>query len=124
MRDKKVTILVQFAFAKHPELMDVPLVMDLAKNEADRQIMRLAFGNLEMARPFLAPPGIPEDRKAALVKAFDATMRDPAFLADAAKQRLEIAPAGGVQIDRFLADVYATPKPLIERAAKILAQGQ
>jgi len=77
-----------------------------------------------MGRPFLAPPGIPEDRRVALIKAFDATMRDPAFLEDAAKQRLEIAPTSGAQIDRFLAEVYDTPKPLIERAAKILAQGQ
>ena len=84
----------------------------------------MIFGWTIMGRPFLAPPGIPEDRKAALIKAFEATMRDPAFLEDAAKQHLEIAPTSGAQIDRFLAEVYATPKPLVERAAKILSQGQ
>jgi tripartite-type tricarboxylate transporter receptor subunit TctC len=77
-----------------------------------------------MGRPFLAPPGVPEDRKAALRKAFDAVMRDPAFLDEASKQRLEIAPVGGAQIDAFLAGVYGTPKPLVERAAKILSPTQ
>jgi tripartite-type tricarboxylate transporter receptor subunit TctC len=77
-----------------------------------------------MGRPYLAPPGIPEDRKAALRRAFDATMRDPAFLEEATKLRLDIAPITGEAIERFLHDAYSTPKPLVERAGKILAQSQ
>lgn len=77
-----------------------------------------------MGRPFLAPPGIPEDRKSALIEAFDATMKDPAFLEDASKQRLEIVPSSSAQIDGFLADVYSTPRPLVQRAARILGSSR
>ena len=124
LRDNKVRILVQIGLERTARMGDRPFVMDYAKSDDDKRVLRMIFGWTIMGRPFLAPPGIPEDRKAALIKAFDATMRDPAFLEDAAKQRLEIAPTTGAQIDRFLADVYDMPKPLIARAAKILAQGQ
>jgi hypothetical protein len=102
----------------------IPFVMDLARSEDDRRVLRLLVGWTIMGRPYLAPPGIPEDRKLALRRAFDATMKDPAFLADAAKVRLDISPIPGAAIDRFLTDAYATPRPLIERAAGILAQGK
>src|SRR5882757_8079136 len=121
IRDKKVRILVQIGLERTARMGSAPFVMDYAKSEDDKRVLRLIFGWTIMGRPFLAPPGIPEDRKAALVKAFDDTMRDPASLEEAAKQRLEISPIGGAQIDSFLADVYGTPKPLIERAAKILS---
>jgi len=124
LRDDKVRILVQIGLERTARMGDRPFVMDYARSEDDKRVLRMIFGWTIMGRPFLAPLGIPEDRKAALIKAFDATMRDPAFLEDAARQRLEIAPTSGAQIERFLADVYATPKPLVERAAKILAQGQ
>jgi tripartite-type tricarboxylate transporter receptor subunit TctC len=100
---------------------DAPFVMDLAKSEDDKRVLRLLVGWNIMGRPFLAPPDIPPDRKAALIKAFDATMQDPQFRADAAKQHLEVAPISSAQIDSFLADVYSTPKPLVERAAGILS---
>jgi tripartite-type tricarboxylate transporter receptor subunit TctC len=124
LRDNKVRILVQIGLERTARMGDRPFVMDYAKSEDDKGVLRLIFGWTLMGRPFLAPPGLPEDRKAALIKAFAATMQDPAFLDDAGKQRLEIAPIGGARIDRFLADVYATPRPLIERAAKILATSQ
>ena len=124
LRDNKVRILVQIGLERTARMGDRPFIMDYAKSDDDRRVLRMIFGWTIMGRPFVAPPGIPEDRKAALIKAFEATMRDPAFLEDAAKQRLEIAPTSGAQIERFLAEVYETPKPLIERAAKILAQGQ
>ena len=120
VKGKKITVLLQFAFAKHPELKDVPLVMDLAKNDADRQIMRLAFGNLEMARPFLAPPGIPADRVAALRAAFEVTAKDPAFLDEARKLNVPVNVASSREIETLLRDVYATPQPIVDRAAKII----
>jgi tripartite-type tricarboxylate transporter receptor subunit TctC len=103
---------------------DVPFVMDFAKTDDDKRVLKLLVGWTIMGRPFLAPPGVPEDRKIALRRAFDATMQDPAFLEDAAKQRLDIASIPGEAIEAFLKDAYATPRPLIERAGKILAQSQ
>jgi tripartite-type tricarboxylate transporter receptor subunit TctC len=124
LRDRKVRILLQIGLERTARMGAAPFVMDYAKSEDDKRVLRLIFGWTIMGRPFLAPPGIPEDRRAALRKAFDETMKDPDLLADAARQHLEIAPVTGAEIDRFLAGVYATPRPLIERAAKILATGQ
>ena len=120
----KVRTLVQIGLERNAKLPDVPFIMDYLKNEDDKRVLRLLVGWTIMGRPYLAPPGIPDDRKAALRRAFNATMQDPAFLEDAAKARLDISSISGEQIDRFLAEVYTTPKPLVERAGKILAQGQ
>ncbi len=72
-----------------------------------KQILYLHFAPQAMGRPFAAPPGIPADRKAALIKAFDDTMRDPELLAEAAKQRMDIDPMPGSQIDALLAQIYS-----------------
>lgn len=69
-----------------------------------------------LGRPYFTSPGVPEDRKAALRAAFDATMKDPDFLAEIAKARLEVSPTSGVEIDRLLADIYASPREVIEKA--------
>jgi len=114
-------MLIQIGLQRSALMGDTPFVMDFARNEDDRRVLRVLVGWNIMGRPFLAPPDIPADRKAALRSAFDAAMQDPEFRADAAKQRLEIAPIGGAQIDQFLADVYSTPKPLVDRAADILS---
>ena len=83
--DKTITILVQLSLDKHPDLPDVPLVMDFAKTDEQKQIFKLIFARQVMGRPFVAPPGMPKDRADALRKAFDDTMKDPEFLADAAR---------------------------------------
>lgn len=124
IRDKKIRILVQIGLDRTARMGDAPFIMDFAKSDDDKRVLRLIFGWTLMGRPFLAPPGIPEDRKAALIEAFDATMKDPAFLEDASKQRLEIVPSSSAQIDGFLADVYSTPRPLVQRAARILGSSR
>jgi hypothetical protein len=115
---------MQIGLEPNKEMSDVPFVMDFAKSEDDRRVLRLLVGWTILGRPYLAPPGIPDDRKQALRRAFDLTMKDAAFLADAGKVRLDISPITGDAIDRVLADVYSTPRPLVERAAKILVQGK
>ena len=92
LRDKKINLLVQSSFKKVPELGDVPLVMEQTKDTEKLQILKLFLAAQEMARPFAAPPGIPADRKAALVAAFDATMKDPEYLADAKKLNIDVNP--------------------------------
>jgi tripartite-type tricarboxylate transporter receptor subunit TctC len=95
LNEKKVNLLVQLALKKHPELPDVPLIVDLAKSEEQKRILRIIFARQVMGRPFLAPPGVPPDRVAALRKAFMDTMNDKEFLAEAEKAQLEITPESG-----------------------------
>src|SRR5688572_7856059 len=78
-RDKLYNLVMQFSLAKHADLPDVPLVMDLARNDEERQILRLIFGRQVMGRPYVAPAGVPADRADALRKAFMATMQDKEF---------------------------------------------
>jgi tripartite-type tricarboxylate transporter receptor subunit TctC len=98
LRDKKINILVQLALEKHPDLPDVPLVTDLAKTDEQRQVLKLIFARQVMGRPFLAPPGIPQDRVEALRKAFMDALSDKDLLAEADKAQLEINPVAGDRI--------------------------
>jgi tripartite-type tricarboxylate transporter receptor subunit TctC len=118
MKDKKINIIVQAAFRKEPEMSDVPLIVDLTKDQEKLQILKLFLAAQEMARPFAAPPGIPDDRKAALTAAFDATMKDAEFLAEAAKLNLDVNPVDGKTIDKLLAELYATPKDVLVKAGQ------
>jgi tripartite-type tricarboxylate transporter receptor subunit TctC len=120
VQDKKIKILMQLSLAKHPDLPDVPLIMDLAKNDEQRQILKLVFARQVMGRPFLGPPGIPDDRLTALRKAFMDTMKDPEFLAEAEKGKLEITPVSGEDIQKLVTEVYATPKDVAAKAGAML----
>ena len=88
--EKQINVVLQLSLSKHPELPDVPLIMDLANDDASRQMFALAFGTQKMGRPAAAPPGVPADRADALRQAFDATMADPEFLEDARRSALEV----------------------------------
>ncbi len=113
VRDKKINILVQFAEEKHPELMHVPLVTELATTERQREMLDLVLTSQTMARPFAAPPGVPEDRVAALRKAFDDVTRDEPFLAVAQAQQLEVNPVSGERIQKGILSVSQSPKDVI-----------
>ncbi len=116
LKEKKMRVLVQMSTAKHPDLPDVPFIMDLAKSDYDRKVMQLIFARQAWGRPFVGPPGVPADRAKALKAAFMATMKDPAFLADAKKQRLEVAPISGDEVKKLVAEIYNAPKELITAA--------
>jgi tripartite-type tricarboxylate transporter receptor subunit TctC len=115
-----IKVLVQLSLHKHHDLPDVPLVMDFAKSENQQQIFKLIFARQVMGRPFLAPPGVPNDRASALRDAFARTMQDPEFLADAEKSLLEIAPVSGDDVEKLVMEVYQTPKPIAARAAQLI----
>ena len=119
--EKKLNILVQLSLQKHPDLPDIPLIIDLAKTDEDRQILKLIFARQVMGRPFLAPPGIPAERAEALRKAFMATMTDPAFMADAEKSQLEVNPVAGDDLQKLVAEIYRTPPEVAKKAAQLLA---
>jgi tripartite-type tricarboxylate transporter receptor subunit TctC len=118
--EKKINVLAQLALTKHPDLPDVPLIADLANTDAQKQILKLIFARQVMGRPFLAPPGLPDDRVEALRKAFMDTMHDGEFLADAEKSQLEINPVGGEEIEKLVKEVYATPPAIAQKAAALL----
>lgn len=123
LRDNKVNILLQLAFKKLALLPDVPLVMDLAKSNADKKVLELIFSRQSMAYPYAAPPGVPTDRLQALRQAFSATMKDPEFLADMQQQKLDLDPLGGDEMQALIRDAYASSPDVIARAKAAIADG-
>ena len=118
MNEKKLNVIIQAALRKQPELADVPLASDLTQDREKLQILKLFLASQETARPFAAPPDIPADRKAALIRAFDATMKDPEFLAEAQKLNMDINPLNAKGVDDIVAELYATPKAVLDKAAQ------
>ena len=118
--DKKINLLMQFSLAKHADLPHVPLVTDLARNDEERQVLKLIFGRQVMGRPYAAPPGVPQDRADALRKAFMATMADKDFLAEVDKATLEVTPVAGDKIESLILEMYRTPPAVAEKAAALV----
>ena len=123
IKDNKLNVIVQLGLAKLPELPDVPAALDLVTDPVKKQVLGLILVRQELGRPLAAPPGVPADRLEILRGAFDATMKDPQFLAEAAKLELEIEPLSAPEIDKLLADAFATPKPIVQEAAALIEPG-
>jgi tripartite-type tricarboxylate transporter receptor subunit TctC len=113
---KQLDVVLQLAAQKLDELAQVPLITDVAETDEQRTALRLIVSRQTMARPYVMPPGVPADRLQALRTAFDATMKDPAFLADAKKQDLEVRPVLGADADALIREVYATPPAIVKLA--------
>lgn len=123
LAEKKINLLVIFATKHYPQIPpEIPLIVDFAKTEKQRQILKLILARQVTGRPFFGPPGIPEERKQALRKAFDETMTDPEFVAEATRMDLEINPVPGAEIDALLAELYNTPKATIAEAAEAIVK--
>ena len=118
VKDGTIKLLVQLSLDKHVDLPDVPLIMDMVKSPEQRAVLRLVFARQVMGRPFLAPPGVPQERLLALRQAFMATVRDAAFLAEAEKIKLEINPVRGEAVQELVAEIYATPPETVKQAAQ------
>jgi tripartite-type tricarboxylate transporter receptor subunit TctC len=119
LMEKKIFILVQIAFKRDPELPDVPTMIELAKNEQDRQVMEFLSADIPISRAYITTPDVPADRVEALRRAFDATMKDPAFLAEAAKTQMDISPSTGEEAQKF-ADMIANTPPAVIAKAKVI----
>lgn len=119
LKENKINILLQETTRRHPELPDVPTVMDFAKTNDIKRIVNLIYGWQVMGRPFTAPPDVPKDRIKALRAAFNAAMKDPKLLDEAKKTKFELNPLTAEEIEEFLSSVYKTPAGLVERAAVI-----
>lgn len=121
LRDKKINVLLLTALEKSSDFPGVPAVVDLVSKPEDRALLELMVAPSAMARPFVAPPGVPAGKAALLRRAFDATMQDPEFRAEAARIQADVAPTTGEDVQQLVERIYATPKPVIERIKKLLA---
>ena len=108
--------LLQLSRTPHPDLAKAPHIFDLARTVEERQVLDLIFGVQAMGRPFAAAPGTPPERATALRAAFTATMRDPAFLAEARKINLDLKPMSGENLAALLEQFQAAPPAIVERA--------
>ena len=115
IRDRKIRILAQWDLKAHPEMADVPMFLGVAKTEADRAALQLALARLEFGRPFFMPPNVPADRVAAVRRAFDASMTDQEFLAEAERLKIEVDPLTGEEVAGLIAQLYRTPADIVAR---------
>jgi tripartite-type tricarboxylate transporter receptor subunit TctC len=121
LRDGRINIVVQLAPKKMPEVpASVPLVTDFVADPADRTALDVVFMSTVLARPYIAPPNLPAERRQALRRAFDATMKDPTFLAETKKLQLTIDATTGEEMEKIVADAYALPEAVIARVRKAL----
>lgn len=121
VRDGKMNVFLQFGLERDPDLPNVPHVTDVLQNDEQKHIFRLVLSQLALARPFIAPPGVPAERVKDLRNAFNATAKDPDFLADMAKAQQTVRPYTGEQIDALLKEVYATPPEMIAKVKAAMA---
>jgi tripartite-type tricarboxylate transporter receptor subunit TctC len=123
VREKKIVPLMQMSLFKHPDLPDVPLLIDLAPNEAVRQVFELISITGELGRPLMTAPGVPAERVAALRQAFEETMEDAEFLADAARMEREINPIKAQELEALVKRALAAPKSATELLKASLSAG-
>jgi tripartite-type tricarboxylate transporter receptor subunit TctC len=121
LKDGRMRIPLQFGLERHPELPDVPTAYSLATTDAQRQALALVFSRQDYGRPFFAPPGVPPARIAALRRAFYATMKDPAFLAEAERLQMEIEPMTGEALQEKVAKLASTPPAIVQQVRDALA---
>jgi tripartite-type tricarboxylate transporter receptor subunit TctC len=117
---KTVNVLFQGGVRPNPEIKDVPFINDLAKTEDDRRAIEFLYAGQGIGRPFFAPPGLPTDVLTMLREGFDATMKDPEFVAEAKQRKLTLAPENGQYMQDLIDRIYATPKPIVERVGNLL----
>ena len=116
LRDRKVSVLVQYAQERHPTLPDVPTMVELGKTDDDRQLLKLFGSAAEIGRALTAPPGLPPERLAALREAFVAMVADPAFRAEIAKRKMEYGPMSGEALHRLVTRSLDLPPAIAARA--------
>jgi tripartite-type tricarboxylate transporter receptor subunit TctC len=120
LKDGRIKVIAQWALRPNPELPGVPNVLDAASTEGERAALRLVLARLDIGRPFFLPPNVPPDRAAALREAFDATMKDPAYLAEAEKLKIDVDPLTGAELAALVAQVALTPADTVARVRAAL----
>jgi len=119
LSEKKINILVQFALKRHPELPDVPMSWELGRNDEEKQVLRIVANATEVGKMIMASPGIPADRVTALRRAFDATMKDPDFIADLKAARIELGPMPGEELQKLVEEVAHVSPAILEKVRAV-----
>lgn len=123
VKDKKITLLVRFSRTRLPDMPEtMAYAADLLNDQKKKETFALLTAGALIGRPFIAPQGVPADRIAALRAAFDATMKDPEFLADAEKQRMTVTPMTGAEVDAAIKKLYQTPADIAATAREITGE--
>jgi tripartite-type tricarboxylate transporter receptor subunit TctC len=124
LKEKKINLIVQYALSRHPEIKDVPAVVDLAETPEQRQVLSLYASGSDIGRAIMAPPGVPDAAVAALRAAFAATVKDPAFIADVRKARLDIDPLAGEKLQALVGSAVNVPAAVVALARKFSSAGR
>jgi hypothetical protein len=125
MEKRQLHLLVQWGLEKHPEISayaghDVPLIAEYAKTDLDKQVFLLINAGFSIGKPLITAPGVPAERVEALRRAFDATMKDPEYLAEAQKSKMDIDPISGEKVQQIATDVSRTGQNVIDRVAELM----
>jgi tripartite-type tricarboxylate transporter receptor subunit TctC len=116
-------VVLQGGEMRDPSFPDVPLILDYAKTDAQKQALLFFYAGLSFGRPYLVPPGVPPNRVAALRKAFEETLKDPDFLAEAKKEHLDVALIPGAEMDQMIAELKSTPKDIVAKVSALMGGG-
>jgi tripartite-type tricarboxylate transporter receptor subunit TctC len=116
IKDNKIDFLVQVGFKRDPDLPGVPLMTELAKTDEDRAVLRLISSPIPLGQAYLAPPGTPSGRVSLLRKAFDETMTDKAFRAEADRRHLDLDPIDAAEVEKIVAETIDTPRIIVGKA--------
>jgi tripartite-type tricarboxylate transporter receptor subunit TctC len=119
LSSKKVRILFQGGAEPNPHV-DAPFVLDLAKTDEQKAAIRFLYAGQGIGRPFVAPPNLPADKLKMLRDAFDKTMKDPDFIAEAKKQKLDVDPEDGAHLEKLIKELYGTPKAIVEQVGNLI----
>ena len=120
LHDKKIRLLLQYGGKPNPEIRDVPFATDLMRTDEDRRVMEIAAAPFALGRPFAVAPNVPQGRVNALRGTLEATFRDPEYLAECDRQRLECSdPVTGAEISESIARTYSAPEPVRRRLLDI-----
>ncbi|MFN3889489.1 MAG: Bug family tripartite tricarboxylate transporter substrate binding protein [Beijerinckiaceae bacterium] len=119
LRDGKIRLIAQIGEERDPEFANIPLLQDLTNDAEARQIFRLFSAEIAMGKTYLTTPEVPKERLDALRRAFNATMKDPDFRAEAKSAGIDVRPLGAEAVAKIANDILDTPKGLVERAAEV-----
>lgn len=121
LRDKQIALVVQYTSTRHPDLPDVPAILEFCETEEQRRLFTLLLSSEEIGRSLVMPPGVPADRAQAMRAAFAAMMKDPDLIKEAEMQRMDLDMLEGEKLEKLVLASFATPLDVIERLRGLLA---